>query len=503
MLGTTGTALDGQRGTDFSALAVTPFPAPARAADTLQLLVVDDDASVRKACCEIAVRLGYQAVAASSVDEARSVLKRQPVDVVLLDLRLPGDGGLALLAEATKAYPRTGVVVMTAYATVSTAVDAMRTGAADYLTKPFGLDQLKVVLERAVRRRTIEREVSQGGLLTRPEVQTTSGDLVGRTPEMERLHRMLIKVAAASHPALILGESGTGKELVARSIHARGPNAMKPFVTVDCGSLVPTLIESELFGHIKGAFTGADRAKVGLLAAAGGGTVFLDEIGELPLDLQTKLLRALQEKEVRPVGSTQPVPFAARILAATNRDLFAMVEQGRFRKDLYYRLNVVSLKIPALRERRMDIVLLTEHFLGRIVRQTGRPRTISEEAMRVMMEYPWPGNIRELEHAIERMCAMESGASLGVRELPSPLLQFLDQEVERLGGTAAANRLPVGAAVTMTGGGVISIASLEKRAILATVEQVRGDKILAAKLLGIGKTTLYRKLKEYGITVGD
>jgi two-component system response regulator HydG len=272
-------------------------------------------------------------------------------------------------------------------------------------------------------------------------------------------------------------------------------------VPVDCGSLVPSLIESELFGHVKGAFTGADRAKEGLLAAAEGGTVFLDEIGELPLDLQAKLLRALQEKEVRPVGATQARPISARVLAATNRDLASMVEQGRFRKDLFFRLNVVNLRIPPLRDRRGDIPLLAMHFLARMERETGVERTFSDDSLRVMSEYDWPGNVRELENAIERACALSSGPVLHMGDLPTQLQDF---RMQRAAAEAEApvNAEPVARPAWGSGtteGGIVSIAEMEKQAILGTIRQLKGDKLLAAKLLGIGKTTLYRKLKEYGI----
>jgi len=327
--------------------------------------------------------------------------------------------------------------------------------------------------------------------------QEDTDGLVGRSPEMEKLYRILSKVAFSTHPVLILGESGTGKELVARSIHFHGPNAAKPFVPVDCGALVPTLIESELFGHVKGAFTGADRAKEGLLAAADGGTVFLDEIGELPLDLQAKLLRALQEKEVRPVGATQARPISARVLAATNRDLATMVEQGKFRKDLFFRLNVVNLKIPPLRERRADIPLLAMYFLARTEKEAGGTRTFSDESLRLLSEYDWPGNVRELENAIERACALSSGPVLHMGDLPTQLQDFsMHRSVDRSAGTEVSSV----EAVMGGSGEIVSIAEMEKQAILGTIRQLKGDKLLAAKLLGIGKTTLYRKLKEYGIT---
>ena len=464
----------------------------------LHVLVVDDDESMRKACCQIAAGMGFAVVGAESATAARAILKHQRIDLLLLDLKLPGGGGLPLLEQVKTLHPDTAVIVMTAFATVSSAVEAMRIGAGDYLTKPFAMDELTVVLERAAQLHTID--VQSRLLRERLRTQQGMGGLVGRSPEMEKLYRILSKVAYSTHPVLILGESGTGKELVARSIHFNGPNAAKPFVPVDCGSLVPTLIESELFGHVKGAFTGADRAKEGLLSSADGGTVFLDEIGELPLDLQAKLLRALQEKEVRPVGATTAKPISARVLAATNRDLAAMVEQGRFRKDLYFRLNVVNLRIPPLRDRRDDIAVLAMHFLERMQKESGVDRSFSDDTLRVMSEYDWPGNVRELENAIERACALSSGPLLHMGDLPTQLQDF---RMQRGPVFAADEEDEMGVDRAIRGatgdGGIVSIAEMEKKAILGTIRQLKGDKLMAAKLLGIGKTTLYRKLKEYGI----
>ena len=463
----------------------------------LRLLVVDDDAAVRTACCEIASGMGFVPLAAGSVPEALTVLRQQPVEMLLLDLKLPG-GGLKLLAEVKTLYPETGVVVMTAFATVASAVEAMRIGAGDYLTKPFALEELTSVLGRSSRRLHFDLESFR--LRERLRAQKDMGGLIGSSPEMEKVYRILSKVAHSTHPVLILGESGTGKEMVARAIHSNGPNAAKPFIPVDCGSLVPTLIESELFGHVKGAFTGANRSKGGLLSAADGGTVFLDEIGELPLDLQAKLLRALQEKEVRPVGATHAVPITARVLAATNRDLSAMVEQGLFRKDLYFRLSVVNLKLPPLRERRNDIAVLAAHFLERMHRETGASHVFSEDAIRLMTEYDWPGNVRELENAIERACSLSSGPVLHMADLPTQLQEFrLHRREANLSLTGEAGdglgeREQAGA-----DDAIVSIADMEKQAILGTIRQLNGDKLMAAKLLGIGKTTLYRKLKEYGL----
>ena len=457
----------------------------------LRLLVVDDDSSLRKVCCEVASGMGFVAFPAGSVNEALEVLRKQPVDMLLLDLKLPGGGGLGLLGQVKKDYPKVDVVVMTAFATVSSAVESLRIGAGDYLTKPFALEDLTAVLGQASQR--VHFDLESRLLRERLRTQRGMGSLIGTSPAMEKVYRILSKVAFSTHPVLILGESGTGKELVAQSIHTSGPNAAKPFVPVDCGALTPTLIESELFGHVRGAFTGAVQAKTGLLASAGGGTVFLDEIGELPLELQAKLLRALQEKEVRPVGATHAVPISARVLAATNRDLNTMVAQGTFRKDLYFRLNVVNLKLPPLRERREDIALLAEAFLERVERETGKAHAFSEDAMRLLLEYDWPGNVRELQHAIDRTCAMSSGPVLHTVDLPTQLQDF------RLHRDGAARNGSRPAGDDGDGAGIVSIADMERQAILATIRQLKGDKLMAARLLGIGKTTLYRKLKEYGL----
>jgi DNA-binding NtrC family response regulator len=309
------------------------------------------------------------------------------------------------------------------------------------------------------------------------------GSIIGRSPEMEKLYRIIAKAAYSSHPVLILGECGTGKELVARSIHFSGPFRDKPFIPVDCGSLVPTLIESELFGYVKGAFTGAAQPKDGLLSIAEGGTIFLDEVGELPVDLQAKLLRAIQEKEIRPVGSTKRIPINVRIPAATNRDLEQGVSQGNFRRDLYFRLNVLSLRIPPLRERRQDIPMLASHFLDRLSRSSGQERTLSDEAIKAMLGYDWPGNVRELENCLERACALTTGPMIHLGDL-SPSVSNLHS--------------PHTLADANLGSKIVPMAEVEKQTILNAIAQLNGDKLMAARLLGIGKTTLYRKLKEYG-----
>ncbi|WP_255551511.1 sigma-54 dependent transcriptional regulator [Granulicella sp. dw_53] len=482
-----------------SAPVATGDTAGERDRPVLQVLVVDDDVDLLQACSEVAVGMGCAVMHAESVEAAQTILKFQKIDLLLLDLRLPGGGGLALLEQVKTLYPETGVVVMTAFATVSSAVEAMRIGAGDYLTKPFAVEDLKTVIERAGQRMHFHQESRR--LREKLRTRQGMGDLVGQSPEMEKLYRILSKVAFSTHPVLILGESGTGKEMVARSIHTNGPNADKPFLMVDCGALDPTLIESELFGHVEGAFPGADRAKDGILASAHGGTVFLDEIGDLPLPLQGKLLRALQEKEVCPIGSTDAVPISGRVLAASNRDLTAMVAQGRFRKDLYFRLNVVNLRIPPLRDRREDIHALALHFLERMERESGVARSFSEDALRVMLEYSWPGNVRELENTIERACAFSSGPLLHMGDLPTQLQDFRIHRAAEAKRAAEMDGMMDGTmAAIARRAGIVSIATMERHAILGTIRQLKGDKLMAAKLLGIGKTTLYRKLKEYGIS---
>jgi two-component system response regulator HydG len=456
----------------------------------LHLLVVDSDAAVRSACAEIATSLGYAVQSTSDLSQARSLLRGHAADILLINLPYGSHQFLELVSEVKVLHPATAVIAMTASSSVNAAVEAMRRGAADYLTKPFAVDELSAVLERAASTVTVDTESRQ--LRERLRLSQGLGSMIGRSAEMEKLYRILSKVAQSTHPVLVLGESGTGKELVARTIHAYGPNAYKPFLPVDCGSLVPTLIESELFGYVKGAFTGAVRSKDGLFVTAEGGTVFLDEIGELTLDLQAKLLRALQEKEVRPVGATHRVPIKARIVAATNRDLAAMVEKGSFRKDLFYRLNVVNLRLPPLRDRREDIPLLTAHFLDRISKGKPRKYTLSDEALRTMMRHDWPGNIRELENCIERACALSTGPVLELGDLPTQLQQ---QGLEAHRAAKSIDGAPAERSAE-----VIPLAELERQAILGAIRRLDGDKLKAAMQLGIGKTTLYRKLKEYGIT---
>jgi two-component system response regulator HydG len=398
-----------------------------------------------------------------------------------MDLRAPGLGGLDALRVVRGIRPDALAIITTGFPTVASAVQAMRMGAFDYISKPYTTEELRLVLERAVGE--LRAATEKRALRERLRSKHGFGSIVGRSPEMEKLYRIISKAAQSTHPVLILGESGTGKELVARSIHYSGPAHDKPFIPVDCGALVPSLIESELFGYVKGAFTGAIRAKEGLLSIAEGGTIFLDEVAELPVDLQAKLLRAIQEKEIRPIGSTRRMPIQVRILAATNRDLEQAVAEGTFRRDLYYRLNVLTLRIPPLRERKTDIPLLTEYFIERLSRVTGMRRNISDEAMKVMLNYDWPGNVRELENCLERTATLSSGPLLHVADLPSA--------VQNAGHAAARNSAAPPA--------LVPLAQIEREAILTAIQQLGGDKLQAARMLGIGKTTLYRKLKEYAL----
>src|SRR2546421_7754213 len=452
-----------------TAIATIPNLPQIEGANLLNLMIVDDERAIREVCRDVAQTLGFHTSIADSAEHAYRVLESNAIDVVLLDLKLPGAGGLEALHQIRERRPDVVIIVVTGYGTVQSAVQAMKNGAYDYVTKPFSMEELRLLLERVSSHLKLKTE----NRMLREKVKSKQGfgSIVGRAPEMEKLYRIIAKAAQSTHPVLILGESGTGKELVARSIHFSGPYRDKPFIPVDCGSLVPTLIESELFGYVKGAFTGANKSKDGLLALAQGGMVFLDEIAELTQELQAKLLRALQEKEIRPVGGTKTVAIEVRILAATNRNLEAMVAQGSFRKDLYFRLNVLALRIPPLRERKQDIPLLVGHFLERLARVTGSNRSVSDEALRIMLNYDWPGNIREMENCLERASALSSGPVLHSADLPSAL--------QNATAMAAALSSPGMRRIT-------AIAELEKRAIMEALLQLNGDKLEAARQLGIG-----------------
>ena len=440
------------------------------------VLIVDDEVAIRSLCRDVMVESGLHTKLASTTEQALDILDQSIVDIVITDLKVPQLGGIELLKRVGETYPHAAVIVLTQFGTIQSAVEATRMGAVDYVTKPFHVPELRSKLDRIVRL----LEVNQENRMLREQLRAKPGfgGLIGVSPKMQRLYRVIEKVSQHAYPVLVLGESGTGKELVARSIHFSGVRKAKPFVPVDCSALVPTLIEAELFGYVKGAFTGAVYNKPGLMEVAHNGTLLLDEIGDLPVNLQAKLLRALQEKEIRPVGSTDSLPLAARIIAATNRDLEAAVWQGSFRQDLFFRLNVVQIKVPPLRERKSDIPILVNSFLEKHCEATDKTCTISEDAMSHLMGYDWPGNVRELENAIEHAIALRSGSILRTGDLPSNLHH------------ASGEKLP-------QNDEVLPLEKLERRAILRVLQEVDGDKLAAARLLGIGKTTLYRKLKQY------
>ena len=442
----------------------------------LSLLIVDDEVTTRNLCNDVALQAGLHVHTSATTEQALEILDQHPIDIVVTDLKVPQIGGLELIKRIRASSSEVPIIVLTQYGTIETAIEATRLGATDYVTKPFHMEELRTKLDRLVH----SIEIDQENHLLREQLRTRPGfgGIIGVSPTMQRVYKLIEKVAQHTYPVLILGESGTGKELVARSIHFSGPRKNKPFAPVDCSALVPTLIESELFGYVKGAFTGAMHSKQGLLEAAGEGTLFLDEIGDLPIDLQAKMLRALQEHEVKPVGSNERVGIRARMIAATNRDLESAIRTGGFRQDLYFRLNVVQIKLPPLRERRSDIPLLVSSFLEKFCDPARPVLTISEDAMRRILAYDWPGNIRELENAIERAVALGSGPILHVGDLPSNL-QFSSME-KQVGNDD-----------------LVPLEALERRAIFRALRETAGDKLAAARLLGIGKTTLYRKLKQY------
>ena len=452
----------------------------------IRFLVVDDEESIRRLCMTVAQGMGFQAFEAATGEEALALLEEQPAHIIMTDLVMPRMSGLEFLARVKKILPRTEVAVMTGHGSVETAVQAMKLGAYDYISKPFSpLEELRLFLRRMAEK--IELVEENQFLRERVDAETGLHGIVGATAKIQDVLRMIARLKDTRTPVLIVGESGTGKELVARAIHFRGASAARPFVAVDCGSLVPTLIESELFGYEKGAFTGALRSKPGLFQSAHGGTIFLDEIGELPLEMQAKLLRVLQEKEVRPVGSNEALKVDVRVITATNRDLELEYRGGRFRKDLYFRLDVVTIRLPALRERRSDIPMLVQWFLDRHAQ--GASVKVSGAAMKCLLAYDWPGNVRELENALERAVALGDGKVIDVADLPPSLVSL------------PARPEPEGPAVIEGPVSSTDLADIERATIQRVFEQVNGDKAMARKMLGISRATLYRKLKRYNISV--
>jgi DNA-binding NtrC family response regulator len=449
-------------------------------AESLFLLIVDGDRLVRDVCKEVAGSMGFKVYTAESTRAALRQMEVQPVDVVLLDVRQSTQDGMDLLAKFKEIHPQTEVIMLSGHASVDAVVMAMKNGACDFIRKPFQGDELRALLTRAAGRlrNSLEDRIVKEHLQSNPGYKT----LVGVSTEMQKLYRIIAKVAPGKHPVLVQGESGTGKETVARAIHADGPFRERPFIVIDCASPASGVLETELFGHVKAATSGA-RTKEGLPALSSGGTIFFDEIGEMPLDIQGRLFRALQEKEFHPQGSTKAVAVDVRIIAATSHDLEMAVQQGTFRRDLFFRLNVIGLRLPQLRERKEDIRLLAEHFLDRMGDGKHVQRSIGAEAMKLLLLYDWPGNVRELENCLERAAAMSPGSVLQSNDFP-PHIRTVALR------TAAPGRQAR----------ILPLAELEKQAILDALQQLNGDKLMTARALGIGKTTLYRKLKEYGIS---
>jgi two-component system response regulator AtoC len=452
----------------------------------IRLLIVDDEQSIRRLCMTIGHSLGFSCTEAESAETALASLDTDTPDIVLTDLKLPNLSGVGLLRQTRAILPRTEVAIMTGHGSIESAVDAMKLGAYDYIEKPFRVEKLRLLLQRMAEK---VRLVAENQFLReRVDTEEHLEGIIGASAKIQDVLRMISRLKDTRTPVLISGESGTGKELAARAIHFRGSMAQTPFVAVDCGSLVPTLMESELFGYEKGAFTGAIKSKAGLFQAANGGTIFLDEIGELPQEMQAKLLRVLQEKEVRPVGSNDRVTVDVRVIAATNRDLEAAYRAGTFRKDLYFRLNVVTVHLPSLRERRSDIPMLVHHFLERYA--AGETVQVTSGAMKSLLQYDWPGNVRELENCIARAVALGDHHVIDVGDLPPSI------RTEQPSAASAPGVQPDVNSLSTT-----ALAEMERMTILRVFEQARGDKALAGKMLGISRATLYRKLKRYNISV--
>ena len=450
---------------------------------TGRVLVVDDDASM----CDMLVsdlgELGFAVSARTSAAAALEALAPGEFDAVVTDLNMPGMDGLELCGRIVAAQPDVPVIVITAFGSIETAVAAIRGGAYDFVTKPLEVDALALALGRAIQHRSLRDEVQR--LRRAVEEARRFGALLGTSPAMRRLYDLLDRIVDSNASVLVTGETGTGKELVARALHDRGRRKAGPFVVVNCAALPEPLLESELFGHVRGAFTDAHATRKGLLLQASGGTLFLDEIGELPLALQPKLLRALQTRAVRPVGGNEEVPFDVRLIVATNRDLEAAVEEHRFREDLYFRVNVIPVEVPPLRARGGDVLLLAQHFIERYAAQAGKSVAgIAPECAERLLAYGWPGNVRELENCIERVIALTRHETIGVDDLPEKIRDFRRSHV--LVASDDPSELP-------------SLEEVERRYILQVVEAVGGSKTIAARVLGLGRKTLYRKLEEYKV----
>jgi DNA-binding NtrC family response regulator len=447
-----------------------------------RILIVDDERGIRALCGDILRRAGHEVEVADTGTAGLAAAKASRFDLIFCDINLPGVDGLSMLPSLLDRDDPPTVILITAFPSIETAVRGMKLGARDYLTKPFTPDELRMVCDRALIEDAMRRENAE------LRHALAYGNLIGRAPAMLRLMDTVAKVAGADINVLIVGESGTGKELVARALHYQGARAGRPFVPVNCGALVDNLLESELFGHVRGAFTGAEQAKNGLFLAADGGTLFLDEIGELPLALQPKLLRALQNGEIKPVGGLEAQRVDVRVVAATNRDLAQAVARSTFREDLYYRLNVITIEVPPLRERREDVPLLAQHFAASAARRARRGcPDISPAALEWLQVQPWPGNVRQLENAIERAVVLAAGNTLGIDDF-QPRTGAMSMPASTATGKQPA-----------TADDLLSLDDLERLHILRVLEACAGQKTRAAAILGINRTTLWKKLRHYGI----
>ena len=447
---------------------------------TVNILVVDDEVNIRGALVTMLEKKGHQVRGVATAEEGLEHMETTPAELVITDLRMPGIGGMEFLRRLKDTWPDTEVVVMTAYGSIDTAVEAMRLGAYDYLTKPIDRDRFPIVVDKALERHVLATENKQ--LRDRLETRTRFDQMVGESEPLQRVYNLVEMVAASDVTVLLTGETGTGKELVARAIHQKSPRANSPFITVNCGALPENLFESELFGYEKGAFTGAMFTKMGRFELAEGGTILLDEVGELSLKSQVDFLRVLETKEFRRLGGTKVIRVDTRIIAATNRNLVEAVKQGDFREDLYYRLNVVPIHLPPLRERGDDIPLLVERFLLEFASQHHRePKDVSREAMRLLRLYAWPGNIRQLRNLMERLVVTVRDKTIQLEHLP-----------EEIQASKEDTRIML---VTLG----TSLEEIEQDVIRRTLAEVTNHRERAAKLLGISLRALQYKIKEYGI----
>jgi two-component system, NtrC family, response regulator PilR len=457
------------------------------------LLVVDDELGMRQFLTHLLQREGHMVRVAGNGNEAMALLREEPADVLLSDVRMPDMGGIDLLKAARELLPDIEVIMMTAFANVDTARDAFLLGAFDFVQKPFDNDLLKETVARALAKVSLVREreallEENKALIQGQRTRGKLGNIIGRSARMLSLYQMIETVAQVQSTVLVTGESGTGKELVARAIHDTSPRAEKPFVSVNCGAFTETLLESELFGYIKGSFTGANANRKGLFEAANSGTIFLDEIGEMSSAMQVKLLRVLQERKVRPVGATEETNVDTRVIAATNRDLASMVSAGTFREDLYYRISVIPIELPPLRERSEDISELANHFVEKFCAPTGRKLGVSENAMRLLERYSWPGNVRELEHTIERAVALEHTSMIEPERLPEKITNYNPYRV------AEAMEFPE-EGINITA----HLDQLEKSYLVEALRRTSGNQTNAAELLKLSVRSLRHLLDKHGI----